>query len=73
VSNFAALPHYDYRLGLPSEGSWQEVLNTDAETYLGSGVGNLGQVEAVPQTWHGLPASAALTLPPLGTLWLRPA
>jgi 1,4-alpha-glucan branching enzyme len=73
VSNFAALPHYDYRLGLPTAGPWQEVLNTDAETYLGSGVGNLGQVEAVRETWHGLPASAALTLPPLGTLWLRPA
>ena len=72
VSNFAALPHYDYRLGLPAAGPWQEVLNTDAETYLGSGVGNLGHVEAGPETWHGLPASATLTLPPLGTLWLRP-
>jgi 1,4-alpha-glucan branching enzyme len=73
VSNFAAHPHHAYRLGLPAAGPWQEVLNTDAETYLGSGVGNLGQVEAAPETWHGLPASAALTLPPLGTLWLRPA
>jgi 1,4-alpha-glucan branching enzyme len=72
VANFAALPHYDYRLGLPAAGPWQEVLNTDAETYLGSGVGNLGHVEAGPETWHGLPASATLTLPPLGTLWLRP-
>ena len=39
--------------------------------YSGSGVGNLGTVAATAQPWHGLPASATLTLPPLATLWLR--
>ena len=38
VANFAAIPH-DYRLGLPAAGTWEEVLNTDAELYGGSGVG----------------------------------
>ncbi len=71
VSNFAAVPHEGYRLGLPAPGRWSEVLNTDAEAYRGSGVGNLGGVEAAKSPWHGRPASATLTLPPLGTVWLR--
>jgi 1,4-alpha-glucan branching enzyme len=71
VSNFSAVPHEGYRLGLPAPGRWAEVLNTDAAEYGGSGVGNLGGVDAEPVEWHGRPASAALRLPPLGTLWLR--
>jgi 1,4-alpha-glucan branching enzyme len=35
-------------------------------------VGNLGAVEAVAEPWHGRPFSAAVTLPPLGVLWLAP-
>ena len=42
VANFAAVPHGDYRLGLPVGRAWTEVLNTDADGYAGSGVGNLG-------------------------------
>ncbi len=70
ISNFAAVPHHDYRIGLPESGSWAEVLNTDAVAYYGSGVGNLGTVEASPSSWHGRPASAVVQLPPLGTVWL---
>jgi 1,4-alpha-glucan branching enzyme len=71
VANFAAVPHEGYRVGLPHAGLWSEILNTDAEHYGGSGVGNLGGVTAGDDGWHGMPASAALRLPPLGTLWLR--
>jgi len=73
VANFSAVPHHDYRLGLPQAGAWSEVLNTDAGVYAGSGVGNLGVVQAEDGPQHGLPASATVTLPPLATLWLRPA
>ncbi|MEP7088906.1 MAG: 1,4-alpha-glucan branching protein GlgB [Nocardioidaceae bacterium] len=73
VANFSAVPHYDYVLGLPQAGSWTEVLNTDAEYYAGSGVGNLGAVQAVDGSQHGQPASASVTVPPLATLWLRPS
>jgi 1,4-alpha-glucan branching enzyme len=59
-------------LGLPHGGSWAEVLNTDAEVYSGSGVGNLGVVQAADTPRHGMPASASVTVPPLGALWLRP-
>jgi 1,4-alpha-glucan branching enzyme len=71
IANFSALPHEGYRVGLPFAGDWQEVLNTDAEIYSGSGVGNLGTVTATSDSWHGRPASAALRVPPLGTVWLR--
>jgi 1,4-alpha-glucan branching enzyme len=71
VTNFSALPHEGYRVGLPHTGRWEEVLNTDAEGYGGSGVGNLGSVEAVDESWHGRQASATLRVPPLGTVWLR--
>ena len=72
VINFAGVPHYDYHLGLPMAGEWNEVLNTDATNYGGSGVGNFGAVHATDQPWHGRPASAVLNLPPLGALWLKP-
>jgi 1,4-alpha-glucan branching enzyme len=71
VANFAGVPHEGYRVGLPYAGHWDEVINTDAATYTGSGVGNLGRIEADASPWHGQPASAMLRLPPLGTLWLR--
>ena len=72
IANFSAMPHLDYKVGLPRAGRWREILNTDAVIYGGSGVGNLGGVEAVPEPWHGKPASATITLPPLGVLWLTP-
>ena len=53
-------------------GRWREVLNTDAIKYGGSGVGNLGRIVATQEPWHGQPASAQITLPPLGVLWLVP-
>jgi 1,4-alpha-glucan branching enzyme len=72
IVNFSGRPHGSYRVGLPMPGRWAEVINTDAFAYGGSGVGNLGAIEAVPEPWHGQPASAVLTLPPLGVLWLAP-
>jgi 1,4-alpha-glucan branching enzyme len=70
VANFAAIP-YEYRLGLPSSGNWTEVVNTDAEAYTGSGVGNLGGVKAVKGDWSGQPAYADIAVPPLATVWFR--
>jgi 1,4-alpha-glucan branching enzyme len=73
VVNFSGAPHIGYRLGLPLAGRWDEVLNTDAEGYGGSGVGNFGAVEATDESWHAQPASATVSLPPLGAIWLRPS
>jgi 1,4-alpha-glucan branching enzyme len=73
VVNLSGGPHEAYCVGLPHGGTWAEVLNTDAEQYGGSGVGNLGAVQAEDVPWHGRPCSAVVRVPPLGALWLRPA
>ncbi|MFV0495338.1 1,4-alpha-glucan branching protein GlgB [Mycobacterium sp.] len=73
VFNFAGCEHSNYRLGLPVAGRWREVLNSDAAVYEGSGIGNLGGVDASEEPWHGRPASAVVVLPPLSALWLEPA
>jgi 1,4-alpha-glucan branching enzyme len=72
VANLTPIPQHRYRIGVPVGGRWVEVLNTDASEFGGSGMGNAGQVWASGTAWHGLPASIALTLPPLGVLWLAP-
>jgi 1,4-alpha-glucan branching enzyme len=72
VLNLTPVPRLDYRLGLPRAGRWIEALNSDSEHYGGSNLGNLGGVEALDESWHGQPASAVLTLPPLSGLILKP-
>ena len=59
-----------YRLGVPMRGFWRELLNSDAQEYGGSGMGNLGGVQA-EEAAHGRP-SLSLTLPPLSALFLKP-
>jgi 1,4-alpha-glucan branching enzyme len=71
ISNFTPVPRQNYRLGLPFAGQWSEVLNTDAATYGGSGMGNLGAVIAEQVASHGKPYSASFTLPPLSTLYFK--
>jgi 1,4-alpha-glucan branching enzyme len=70
--NLTPMPHERFRIGLPDGGVWHEALNSDAEIYGGSGMGNLGRVEAASSPWHGRPYSAQLVLPPLSCVFLRP-
>jgi 1,4-alpha-glucan branching enzyme len=72
VLNLSPVPRYEYRVGMPSPGRWRETVNTDSAYYGGSGVGNLGGVDAEATPWHDQPYSALLTLPPLGAVWLVP-
>ncbi len=72
IANFAPVVRYDFKVGLPLAGRWSEILNTDSEHYGGSGVGNLGAVEALAEPWHVFKHSARLTLPPLAVVWLAP-
>ena len=57
-----------YRIGVPRPGAWSERLNSDADEYGGSGVGNLGRVESSPLGAHGFAQSLELRLPPLGVV-----
>jgi 1,4-alpha-glucan branching enzyme len=70
VTNFSGVPRSDYRIGLPAPGSWREMINTDAAEYGGTGVGNLGAVQATERPWHGRPYSAVLQVGPHATVWL---
>ena len=70
LANFSGQPQ-TMRLGLPEAGVWEEILNTDATAYGGSGVGNFGAVTAADAPWAGRPASADVVLPPLGVIWLK--
>ncbi|MGV9787862.1 1,4-alpha-glucan branching enzyme [Streptomyces sp. NPDC003435] len=74
VANLSPLVRHDYRLGVPDDvPAWHETLNTDLGRYGGGDIANQGTVKPEPQPWHGRPASIRLTLPPLATVWLRPA
>ncbi len=72
VFNFTPVPRYEYRIPVPEAVDYRELLNTDAEQYGGSGIGNLGRVQGETHPYNGRPCSAALTLPPLGALYLKP-
>ncbi len=65
VCNFTPVPRQNYRIGVPSRGDWEEILNGDAVLYGGSGQGNLGNVGTAPIPMHNQPWSLNLTLPPL--------
>ncbi len=69
VCNFTPVPRFNYRLGVPCDGFWTEALNSDAEIYAGSGMGNYGGVLADPVGYHGRPYSINITLPPLSVLF----
>ncbi len=66
VCNMTPVPRYNYRIGVPQEGYWKEILNSDAKNYGGSGQGNFGGMDAVPVSYHNEDFSISITLPPLG-------
>ena len=72
VCNMTPVVRHGYRLGVPQDGVWQEVLNTDSTHYGGSGIGNWGRVHAESVPANGHEYSVVLNLPPLGVLWLTP-
>jgi 1,4-alpha-glucan branching enzyme len=71
ASNLSPAPRDSYRIGLPFAGRWTEIMNTDSALYGGSGMGNEGAVQAVPEVWDDRPASATIVLPPLSTVYLE--
>jgi 1,4-alpha-glucan branching enzyme len=74
IVNFTPVPRHGYRIGVPAAGVYRELLNSDADAYGGSNVGNHGAVPSEPTPSHGFDQSLTLTVPPLGFLLLkRPA
>ncbi len=70
IANFTPEVRRDYRIGVPVAGRYHELLNSDAAVYGGSHVGNASEVATEPIASHGHDQSIALTLPPLGCLFL---
>jgi 1,4-alpha-glucan branching enzyme len=73
VSNFSPVVREGHRLGLPRAGNYKQLLNTDDEKYSGGGFGVVKSVKAEEVPSHGLDYSAAITLPPLATMWFQGA
>ena len=71
VCNFTPVVRANYRVGVPQHGSWNEILNSDAPLYGGSGQGNFGGLQAAPLPIHGQSFSLNMTLPPLAVLVFR--
>ncbi|HEX4911233.1 MAG TPA: alpha amylase C-terminal domain-containing protein, partial [Permianibacter sp.] len=75
VMNFTPVVRHGYRLGVPAVhaiSAWQEVLNSDATEFGGSGIGNRVPLQLQPVSAHGRAQSIVLELPPLATIWLQP-
>ncbi|OGR90696.1 MAG: 1,4-alpha-glucan branching enzyme [Elusimicrobia bacterium RBG_16_66_12] len=73
VFNFTPVPRPDYRVGVPAPGWWQELADSDASEFGGSGVTLGGGVQADKEPWHGRQWSVKLQLPPLAAVFLKVA
>lgn len=71
IANFTPMVRYNYRIGMPGRGYWEEIFNSDNEKYFGSGVRNEGELETAPIPMHGRTHSLSLTLPPLAVIILK--
>jgi 1,4-alpha-glucan branching enzyme len=69
VANFSPVVREKHRIGLPKKGTYKQLLNTDDEKYCGGGFGVVKSIRAEKVPCHGYEFSAALTLPPLATIW----
>ena len=71
ISNFTPVPHEHFRLGVPMEGKYELLLNTDDAKYDGSGFDVLNSVETQEVESESLPQSLELRLPPLSTVFYK--
>ena len=72
VCNFTPVPRENYRIGVPTPGTYRELINSDSARYGGSNMGNLGTVHTEPIASHGHPQSLQITLPPLAAVMFKP-
>ena len=72
VFNFTPVPREDYRVGVPCDTFYQELLNSDSSFYGGSNLGNSGGVNAEPVPFSIFSHSITLKIPPLSALFLKP-
>jgi 1,4-alpha-glucan branching enzyme len=71
IANYTPVPHRNYRVGVPREGFYKEILNSDSEMYFGTNVGNLGGKWSENHSWNNRPASIVVDLPPLALIGFK--
>ncbi|MDO9209004.1 MAG: 1,4-alpha-glucan branching protein GlgB [Sulfuricurvum sp.] len=71
LCNFADETREFYRIGVPFEGEYEEIFNSQSHYYGGWNIGNTGVLQAVAEPLHGRAFSITLTLPPLGVIYLK--
>jgi len=71
--NFTPVPRPAYRIGVPEQCYYRELLNSDSGDYWGSNVGNLGGMQADAIPWNKQPCSMEITLPPLAVVYFKPS
>ena len=71
VANFTPVPHSGYRVGVPREGYYQEILNSDSEMYAGSNVGNAGGCQSERIGCNNRENSISINVPPLGVVGFK--
>jgi 1,4-alpha-glucan branching enzyme len=69
--NFTPVPRKNYRIGVPEEGLYREILNSDSSYYAGSNIGNAGEIAAESISSHNRKFSLNLTLPPLAAVFIK--
>ena len=71
VANFTPVPRSDYRVGVPQQGFYQEILNSDSEMYFGSNVGNYGGRWSEQIGWNNRENSISIEVPPLSVVGFK--
>ena len=71
IFNFTPETYFDFRLGVPDAGTYEEAFNTDAAEYNGSGVVRNWAQQAEKIEWNGRKYSIKIGVPPLGCVIMR--
>ncbi len=72
ICNFSEYPYEDYKVGVPKEGIYREILNSDAEIFGGSNHLNKKLLKTISEPYHGKPCQLEMKIPPFGITVLRP-
>lgn len=71
ICNFTPIARYDYKIGVPYEGEYEEAFNSDLEKFGGEGVINKNIIKSHNKNWHNQPYSIEIKIPPLGALFIK--
>ena len=71
VCNFTPVPRENYKIGVPINGEYKEVFNSDDKKYGGSGINNKDLIKSKKEEYHGFKQSIEITIPPLSGLYIK--